>query len=135
VRAKAHDWEVLYVHIESASRHVFDGPVIIDWDEGYVHAIETALVGRKVDTLLALLDQGRLLHPDLLPLLADVIRSQRDDAKGRGKALTHRQDSEIRGMADRMPSIVDVVPWLASLYGVSEHLILESLKRTEPKGK
>ncbi len=111
-------------------------PALWDWDELYVHAIQRALVGRKNDELLSLLESARPLHPALGPALADVIRSQRDQARGRGKALTQRQDAMIREVVNEEFSQrlgrKDTIDWLAATIGVSVDSIKESLQRTEP---
>jgi hypothetical protein len=113
-----------------------DWPTIIDWDERYVHAIERALSGRKLDELLKLLDERHYLHPILLPALADVIRSQRDRAQGRPRDLTQRQDAVIRDAVDHMGDSADTIGLLASAYRVSTEAIRESLMRTaKPKGR
>jgi len=112
-----------------------EGPIIVDWDERYVHAIERALLGRKPDDLLALLDERHYLHPALLPALADVIRSQRDGARGAGRRLTQRQDAAIREVFNRSVESTRIISWLASIHGVNDDLIRESLRRTKPTGK
>jgi hypothetical protein len=135
-RANSRDWEVLYNAVRADGMAVLDGPVIVDWDERYVHAIERALVGRKPDELLELLDEQHFLHPVLLPALADVIRSQRDGARGAGKRLTQRQDATIRSIVDRQGDDVSTIRWLASVLDVSRELVRESLRRSAtPKGK
>lgn len=109
----------------------------MDWDGRYVHALERALRGRKLDELLTLLDDRHYLHPVLLPALADVIRSQGDGARGSPRKLTHVQDAVIRTFIDRVPDkIPDRIKRLAKIYNVSADLIKESLKRTaKPKKK
>ena len=59
-RTLPHKYEALYAHVLAERDRELDGPLIIDWDERYVHAIERALTGRKPDELLKLLDDR---HP------------------------------------------------------------------------
>ena len=142
VRAKAHDWASL---LQVVSAYSLD-PVIIDYDERYVHAIQTALEGRDNAPLLDLLDgRGGTPHPALLPVLADVIRSQRDSARGAGgEALDHVQDLMIRDVFDKWTSkrtssdgaarqferVGYIRQWLADQLHVSLDTINRSLKRT-----
>ena len=133
-RTRPHDWEALYARVLAESTTVLDGPLIIDWDERYVHAIERALTGRKPDELLKMLDDRRYLHPELLPALADVIRAQHDPGR-EARSLRPGQDAVIRGVYDKMGEHV-TLDWFAKpLVAVSVAQVKASLSRTESKRK
>lgn len=137
-RATAHDWDALSRIVEAEREQAL--AMGLDFDELYVHAIQEALVGRDTAALLEMLDQRRLLHPELLPALADVIRSQRDRARGAGKKLTRHQDRMIRHLFDRIGPHLHpeghpkaTIKWLASAFETGPKTIERSLRETETK--
>lgn len=133
-RAKKRDWSRL---LDIVSKDSLAHPTL-DFEEQYVHAIQKALHGRDNKPLLELLDRRAMIHPALLPALADVIRSQRDTAVGVGARLTALQDRNIRSYFDAFTTHVrppqrigEVQDKLAKLFHVSPDTIGRSLKRTE----
>jgi hypothetical protein len=138
-RARAHDWARL-LDIVSADRHAFPA---LNFEDQYTHAIELALVGRKIKPLLKLLDDGEILHPALLPALADVIRSQTDGARGTPARLTEHQNRMIRqlfksftadnivGRRREQMKMGELRQWLADKFKVSVATIERSLNHTK----
>lgn len=126
----SHDWPALIEEMRDA------GP---EWEQHYVHALQRSLEGRKHDALLALLDAKAPLHPHLLPILADVLRSVYGPlVTGRGSELTAHQDKVVRGIfnsltADKRKEIGRAHDWIAEQLDTSVDTVKRSLIRTQAK--
>jgi hypothetical protein len=102
------------------------------WAPEYVAALETALDGADTGELISLLDSRRLIHPLLLPLLAELLRRQAQGVSvGAPKKLTHDQEDGIRWMFDiaRPKSVGEFDGRMAKFFNVSERLIANVRRR------
>ncbi len=130
--AGGRDWNEL-LEVVSADSVKWCAAAGIDFEELYVHAAQKALEGAKPAELLALLDAGKLMHPALGPVIADIIRGR---TGGKPKRLTALEDRAIRQWFDRFSNLhgarlAEATKLeLANRYEVSEDTIERSLART-----
>lgn len=143
-RALAIDWRRVAACFEAVDNHETTKELAPGWQRGefvepcwapeYLHALQAALEGRDFEDLLSLLDGRALLHPQLLPIVAEILRSFLQPVAGAGSRLTAVQDRNIRHFYDALgrPGELGVLQrQIATMFGVSVDTIKRSLARTK----
>lgn len=147
-RTAAHDWGALRRAIEAIDTPRSTDELVPAWQRGeipeplwapeYVPRLQQALEQRDHAELLALLEARRLIHPILLPVLADVLRSALSGVwVGRPCKLTETQQATLQRLCSemcgpgRMTKDQFAQDWAGRL-GVSPSTIKRALKDTGP---
>lgn len=145
----SYDWAALHAlavdadrqmsaeELELWRRGVIDGNARL-WNVDYVHAAQSALEQRRPAQLLAMLGAEIPAPTFLLPIIADVIRSQKVGKPGPPPKLTQAAHEAIRSIYSilvehRYPGCAPeearrlAIEYLAHAKGVSEKTIVRSL--------
>lgn len=96
------------------------------WAPEYVWALEMALDAANEGPLIELLDGQRLIHPGLLPLLAEILRRKAQGlSRGKPKKLTSHQEVAILRELEftRPEKMGEFDRQLAARFNVSERTI------------
>ncbi len=147
-RTVAHDWAELRKALEAIDTQGSTDELVPAWQRReipeprwapeYVPRLQQSLEQRDHAELLKLLDAGRLIHPILLPVLADVLRSAISGVwVGRPSKLTETQQATLQSLCaemcgpGRMTKDQFAQDWAGRL-GVSASTIKRALKDSGP---